>query len=145
MPTWTANGVIALDWRVRTFRAVLVDPSTGAARVIAQGKAPDPLAFAVSKDGRLAYLYLDARGRAFVGVAGSTAKPLDLSALLAPHARVAGLAWSPDGTRFAFAADDADGVGEIWTICVDGRGIRQLTRNVGALDAVAQQGTLSWG
>ncbi len=144
LPVWTRRGIVALDWRVRTFRAVLIDPATGGSTIAATGKAPDPEALAVSRDGRLAYLYVDGRGRASVGVAGSSAKPLDLSALLPASAHVAGLAWSPDDTRFAFAADDANGIGEIWTVGVDGRGLRQLTRNLGAIDFVATLGTLSW-
>lgn len=145
LPLWTGQGIVALDWSVPTLKIDLVDPATGATQVLVKGAAPDPLALARSRDGRLAYLYFDAHGRALVAVAGSTAKPLDLSALLPPHARVAGLAWSPDGTRLAFAADDANGIGEIWTIGIDGSGLRQVTRNLGAVDAVSTQGTLSWG
>jgi len=51
---------------------------------------------------------------------------------------VTGLAWSPDGTRLAFVADDTNGYGEVWTIGADGSGLQQVTRNLGVV------GTLSW-
>jgi Tol biopolymer transport system component len=75
---------------------------------------------------------------------GSKAKPLELSAHLPAHALVAGLAWSPDGTRFAFAATDVNGNGEIYTIGTNGSGLRQLTKNIGAVDTVGYESTLSW-
>ncbi len=49
-----------------------------------------------------------------------------------------GLAWSPDGSRFAFTATDANGIGEVYTIGTDGKGLTQLSRNIGAV------GDLSW-
>jgi Tol biopolymer transport system component len=51
---------------------------------------------------------------------------------------VTGLAWSPDGTRFAFVAADVNGNGEVYTIGVDGKGLQQVTHNLGAV------GGLSW-
>jgi Tol biopolymer transport system component len=50
-----------------------------------------------------------------------------------PGAEVQGLAWSPDGRQFALSATDANGIGEISTVGVDGKGPRQLTRNLGAV------------
>lgn len=58
--------------------------------------------------------------------------------------RVAGLAWSPDGTHVAFGATDADGIGEIYTISTDRSDLRRLTKNIGALYNVGYEGTLSW-
>ena len=51
-------------------------------------------------------------------------------------AEVQGFAWSPDGKQFALTATDANGTGEIYTIGVDGKGLRQLTRNLGAVGAL---------
>jgi Tol biopolymer transport system component len=45
-------------------------------------------------------------------------------------------AWSPDGTSIAFAAVDRDGVGDVWTIGADGRGLRRVTHDLGALSSV---------
>jgi Tol biopolymer transport system component len=55
-----------------------------------------------------------------------------------PRPAATGLAWSQDGTRFAFVAADANGNGEVYTIGVDGKGLQQVTRNLGAV------GNLSW-
>lgn len=142
---WTRQGIVVANWAVPQLRIELVDPASGATRTLVQGGGADPDAVAESGQGRLAYLYHDKRGDALIGIVGSQAAPLDLSALLPQHARVGGLAWSPDGTRLAFAADDANGVGEVWTIGADGHGLRQVTRNLGVLDVVPSQSTLSWG
>lgn len=144
LPEWGPTRIAVANWSARGWVVETVDPSTGAVQVVATGGRTDAEALAWSSTGRIAYLYDDARGDAFVGIAGSHAKPLDLSAHLPRHARVAGLAWSPDGGRFAFAATDANGLGEIYTIGLDGSGLRRLTRNVDALYNVGYQGTLSW-
>jgi len=144
LPAWGPTRIAVANWSIPRLVVETVDPTTGAVHVVATGGRTDAEALAWSSAGRLAYLYDDARGRAFIGIAGSKTKPLDLSAHLPPHARVAGLAWSPDGSRFAFAATDANGLGEIYTIGVDGTGLEQLTRNVDALYDVGYQGTLSW-
>jgi Tol biopolymer transport system component len=49
-----------------------------------------------------------------------------------------GLAWSPDGTRFAFTAADANGEGDVWTIGADGGGLTRVTNGLVA------DGGLSW-
>jgi Tol biopolymer transport system component len=49
-----------------------------------------------------------------------------------------GLAWSPDGTRLAFDAADGEGVGDLWTIGADGKGLARVTRDLGV------GGSLSW-
>jgi dipeptidyl aminopeptidase/acylaminoacyl peptidase len=93
-------------------------------------------------DGRLAYLYYGA-SKTLIATVGA-AKQLDLSALLPPHSRIAALAWSPDGSRFAFTATDANGVGEIYTIATDGSGLTQVTKDFGAVDSPGVSDSLSW-
>lgn len=144
LPQWGPARIAVANWSVPRLAVETVDPATGAVHVVVNGGRTGAEALAWSSTGRLAYLYDDARGRAFVGIAGTSAKPLDLSAHLPPHARVAGLAWSPDGRRFAFAATDTNGLGEIYTIGVDGSGVRRITQNVDALYNVGYEGTLSW-
>lgn len=112
------------------------DPVSGAAQTVAKAGVGGPLAWA--RDGRLAYLQGDGRGHSSIVVVGSRAKPIALASLLTPGAEVQGLAWSPDGSRFALTATDANGIGEVYTIGTDGQGIRQLTRTIGAV------GDLSW-
>lgn len=112
-----------------------LDPASGAVQAVAKG---DPGVLAWSRDGRLAYLQGDGQGHASIVVVGSRAKPIALAALLSPGAELQGLAWSPDGTRFAFTATDTNGIGEVYTIGTDGKGLTQVTRNLGAV------GDLSW-
>jgi Tol biopolymer transport system component len=94
-----------------------------------------PLAW--SADGRLAYLLYDARGQASIAVVGSTNTPTALAGLLPQGSRVQGLAWSPDGTRFAFTATDTDGIGEVYTVEIDGKNLTQLTKSIGAVGSVS--------
>ena len=112
-----------------------LDPASGAVQTVARNGAGVQLAW--SSDGRLAYL-LGGDGRASIVIVGSGAKPIALAPLLTRGAEVQGLAWSPDGKQFALTATDTNGIGEIYTIGVDGKGLRQLTRNLGAV------GPLSW-
>jgi Tol biopolymer transport system component len=112
-----------------------LDPATGAVQTVAKA-APEGLAW--SRDGRLAYLQGDRRGRSSIVIVGSGSRPIALAPLLTPGAAVQGLAWSPDGTRFAVSATDANGIGEIYTIGIHGSGLKQLTHNLGAV------GGLSW-
>jgi Tol biopolymer transport system component len=95
-------------------------------------------ALAWSADGRLAYVEYDADGRASIFVVGSKKPPINLAPLLPRSSLVSGLAWSPDGMRFAFVATDANGVGEVYTIATDGSGLSRVTNSIGAV------GTLSW-
>ena len=126
---WGAKGIAyATGYQPALIR--VVDPATGAVRTIGTEPKLDVRALAWSSDGRLAYLADDAAGRASITIG-------DKKITLAQH-RVTGLAWSPDGTRFAYVADDANGYGEVWTIGVDGTGVQQVTRNLGVV------GTLSW-
>jgi hypothetical protein len=117
------------DYSIRT-----LDPATGALATVAKVdfRKHDIGALAWAPDGRLAYLALDPEGGgASIVVVGGTTIALSQTG-------VTGLAWSPDGTRFAFVAQDPNGNGEVFTIGADGRGLRQVTRNLGVL------GDLSW-
>jgi Tol biopolymer transport system component len=113
-----------------------LDPITGAVTTVAITKGLDPSALAWSTDGRLAYLASAGAGRAKISIVGGMS--FDVNAILPPKSIVTGLAWSPDGTRFAFVATDANGLGEVYTVATNGTGLRRVTKNA---DAV---GNLSW-
>lgn len=124
-PSWGPRGIAF----VKGFQPAtigLIDPATRAVTTLATVPKLDVQALAWSADGRLAYF---SPGRITV-VGGRTIR-------VAQHP-VTGLAWSPDGSRFAFVAPDANGWGEVWTIGADGTGLRQVTRNLGVV------GNLSW-
>ena len=106
------------------------DPATHAVSVVATTKGRDPLALAWSRDGRLAYL-ASVGSKHVIAIVGG-------GAFTVPRPAATGLAWSPDGTRFAFVAADANGNGEVYTIGVDGTGLQQVTHNLGVV------GNLSW-
>jgi dipeptidyl aminopeptidase/acylaminoacyl peptidase len=106
-----------------------LDPATGDVKTVAGTRNRNVVAAAWSSDGRLAYL---TPGR--ITIAGGPTIPVPK-----PHATA--LAWSPDGTRFAFAAADTNGNGEIYTIAVDGSGLRQVTKD---LDVIGYDGSIGW-
>jgi Tol biopolymer transport system component len=106
------------------------DPATHGVAVVATTKGRDPMALAWSPDGRLAYL-ANSGSKQVIAIVGG-------AAFTVPLQDVTGLAWSPDGTRFAFVAADANGNGEVYTIGVDGKGLQQVTHDLGAI------GNLSW-
>lgn len=68
----------------------------------------------------------------------STGRRIQLPGLFESSDRGAGITWSPDGTRLAFVASDADGVGDVWTVNADGTRLTRITHDVEA------GGTLSW-
>lgn len=123
-PAWGPRG-IAFVKGYRPATIGLVDPATLAVTTLATVPKLDVQALAWSAD-KLAYF---TPGKIIVVGGGSIRLPMQ---------RVTGLAWSPDGTRFAFVAPDANGWGEVWTIGADGTGLRQVTRNLGVV------GNLSW-
>jgi Tol biopolymer transport system component len=92
-----------------------------------------PLAW--SRTGRLAVLRTTPP---LAIVIPSTGRRISLPGLQESSDRGAGLAWSPDGTKLAFVAADADGVGDVWTVNDDGSGLTRVTHELGA------GGTLSW-
>src|SRR5262249_56000505 len=66
---------------------------------------------------------------------GSKLRRLPLPVALGPEA----VAWSPDGTRLAFAADDlpAHEDSNLYVVGADGRGLRQLTHGLLGVSALA--------
>lgn len=86
-----------------------------------------------SPDGTLAVLEWD---RPFYILFPATGERLQLPGLQAPFASP-GLAWSPDGSHLAFTAADRNGVGDVWTIGVDGSGLTRVTHELGAAGALA--------
>jgi WD40 repeat protein len=122
---WGAQG-IAYATGAHPIEIRVVDPASGDVKTVATESRADVTAVACSPDGRLAYL------------AGSSIRIVGGRKITLAQRRVTGLAWSPDGTRLAYVADDANGYGEVWTIATDGTGARQVTRNLGVV------GTLSW-
>lgn len=145
LPSWGPKLLAYGDWSVSHLVVNTLNPATGTIQTVASGGKTEAAALAWSNSDRLAYLYYDQRSNhALVAIVGSKAAPLDLSAHLPSHSRVAGLCWSPDGTKFAFTATDINGVGEIYTIATDGSDLRQLTHNIGALWDVSYESTISW-
>lgn len=130
-PAWGPKLIAFIPWNAKTPAIDTLDPSTGAVATVVAGKSLNAGALAWSTDGRLAYLSYDANGNASIRVAGSNARPIDVSALLPAGSRVVDLAWSRDGSRFAFVAQDANGLGELYTIGADGTDLTQVTRNAG--------------
>jgi Tol biopolymer transport system component len=131
-PAWGARG-IAYVQGFNPAKVSVLDPVTRAVTTLASvpGDSVDIGGLAWSRDGRLAYLTVDGAGRASIATVGGRTIALT-------QRGVSGLAWSPDGTRFAFVAQDANGWGEVFTIRTDGSDVQQLTRNLGVA------GTLSW-
>jgi Tol biopolymer transport system component len=96
-------------------------------------------ALAWSHDGRLAWL--DADGSRVLSLAiwnGTAVTHVSLGSLKAPG-RGSGLAWSPEGTRLAFTAADAEGISDVWTVAPGGTGLTRVTHDLGAVAG------LSWG
>jgi len=133
-PTKIAYATNAAKLTIKT-----LDPQTLQAQTVATGGDVEIGGLAWSTDGRLAYLADDAKGRASIVTVGAPAKSIALAPLLPPGSVVSGLAWSPDGSRFAFVATDANGIGEVYTIGTSGHGLVQLTHDIGAVS-----GGLTW-
>jgi len=98
-----------------------------------------PAATVVSRDGLLAFSGgspTSAQGAVYtVRPDGSKLRRLPLPVALGPDA----VAWSPDGTRLAFAADDlpAHQDSNLYVVGADGRGLRQLTHGLLGVSALA--------
>lgn len=109
-----------------------IAPGNAGARVVAAGDYVP----AWSADGRLAAITWGGDG--FAIILPATKRRLALPGLHEDPFGPPGLAWSPDGSRLAFTAADADGVSDVWTIGADGTGLARVTRDLGA------NGALSW-
>lgn len=90
-----------------------------------------------STEGRLAAITWGGSARLSI-VLPATKRRIALPGLFGSPLGAPGLAWSPDGSRLAFVAADADGVSDVWTVGVDGTGLTRVTHDLGA------NGALSW-
>ena len=88
-----------------------------------------------SSAGRLALLERDNGRLAIRFPAGGT--QILLPGLRPPIEGPPGLAWSPDGTRLAFTAVDAQGFPDVWAVGADGSGLARVTHRLGADNGVA--------
>lgn len=123
---------------------IAFDGPQGVETVAPDGSGPQAVAHttkldsgvpAWSADGRLALLEWE--GRALTILLPATGKRIPLAGLHAPPFGSPGLAWSPDGSRFAFTAADRDGVADVWTIGADGTGLTRVTHELDATGAIA--------
>jgi hypothetical protein len=143
--------VPAAGGAVTTLKALGTAPAWGPRRIAYRGGggvttiAPDGTGKQVvskvdgvpawSADGRLAVLGGDDRRAITFPAAGVT---IPLPGLRSPISAQPGLAWSPDGTRLAFTAADADDAADVWIVNADGTGLTRVTHGLGV------SGTLAW-
>lgn len=144
-PVWGPKLIAFSDFSVPRPVIKTYDPLSGAIRTVLNDTGPgagkkDLGSLAWSADGRLAYVEYNAGGHASIFILGSKQPPISLATLPPRSSQISGLAWSPDGTRFAFVVADPGGIGigEIYTIGIDGKTLTQVTHNIGAV------GSLSW-
>jgi WD40 repeat protein len=136
-PAW-GPARIAFTTTKPTVETVLPD---GSRQVVA---AKDPRlivgSLAWSPDGRLAWLEAPAhRVLALAIWNGSRVVSTPLGELREPY-RGTGLTWSPDGTRLAFTAADAEGTADIWTVAADGTALTRVTHGLGAVAGLSWTG-----
>jgi Tol biopolymer transport system component len=111
-----------------------VTPGGSGAKRVAGMALLDEGPVAWSKNGQLAVLRT---APPFAILIPSTGRRIPLPGFTEPVEHGAGLAWSPDGTKLAFVAADRDGIGDVWTVNVDGTGLTRVTRDLGAGGAVS--------
>jgi Tol biopolymer transport system component len=88
-------------------------------------------------DGRLAVLLNNVQSVVLVVVdANGVGRRLAAPSLHLPYP-AGPPAWSPDGRSLAFTAVDREGVGDVWTVGADGKGLRRITHDLGALSSVS--------
>jgi Tol biopolymer transport system component len=133
-PAWGPTEIAYDDGS--TNAATVASPDGSSPHVVAaptNGFADAP---AWSDDGRLALL--EQRGSTLSILDVSTGRRVALVGFEPRPLGRPGLAWSPDGSRFAFTASTpADPYGDVWTIGVDGSGLTQVTHGLGAVSSLA--------
>ncbi|HEX3807341.1 MAG TPA: hypothetical protein VHV52_11235, partial [Gaiellaceae bacterium] len=133
-PAWGPTEIAYDDGS--TNAATVASPDGSSPHVVAaptNGFADAP---AWSDDGRLALL--EQRGSTLSILDVSTGRRVALVGFEPRPLGRPGLAWSPDGSRFAFTASTpTDPYGDVWTIGVDGSGLTQVTHGLGAVSSLA--------
>jgi TolB protein len=109
-----------------------IAPDGSGRTLVAKGDDGVP---AWSADGRLALLE---HGTGLSIRIPATGVRIALPGLHAPVQYWPRLAWSPDGTRLAFTAADANDVSDVWIVNADGSGLTRVTHGLGA------DGGLDW-
>jgi Tol biopolymer transport system component len=127
---WGPSRIAYASWPAGKPTTVAAD---GTGKALVRGIEGDGVP-AWSSDGRLAYLQTDQHGRYFITVPPS-GKRITLPRFTSYGA--SGLAWSPDGTTFAFDAADNAGISDVWTIRVDGTHLTRITHGLGAVTSLA--------
>jgi Tol biopolymer transport system component len=135
-PKWSADGRWIAYVRFVGNNArnglYVVHPNGARRHRVARGFA---YPFEWSPDGRrLAYGFGYPKDVALVAVNGRRPRRLHLRRLVSTSA----LTWSPDGRRLILAGPVTGGRGssQIWTVGLDGRGLRRVTSDVGGYDLV---------
>ena len=127
---WGPSRIAYAAWPSGRPTTVAAD-GTGKSLVVGAGRGGTA---AWSSVGQLAYLQTDSHGRPSILLPASGKR---LSFPQFTIVGTGGLAWSPDGTRFAFVATDTSGLSDIWTVRVDGTHLRRVTHGLGAVTSVA--------
>jgi Tol biopolymer transport system component len=133
-PKWGPTGIAFVNGGTLPTKIQVVQPDGTGTQTLAGDDGVLLNGLAVSRAGTVAYLRTVQAGRLQL-VAGK-ATPVLLGGL---HSVPSGsaLAWSPDGTRLAFDAQDAVGVSDVWIVDRDGTHLTRLTHGVGAVEGLS--------